>query len=81
MIIHMLDKNVLDEGKARYVCIHAVYPSPEKSTLDWSKVTCKNCLKKHPLRRVEENIVLAARTGRMNFAREAIVLLRDYEGR
>lgn len=41
-IKHKIDK----DGK--YVCIKATSTTPEKSTHDWDKVTCKNCLAKKP---------------------------------
>lgn len=51
-IIHMVEDvevgryaRAYDPG-IRYICIHAVYPTPAKSTRDPSKVTCKNCLRK-----------------------------------
>ena len=37
-IIHML------KGR-RYLCIGACGTTKEKSTKDWKKVTCKNCLR------------------------------------
>lgn len=45
MIIHMLDKKALEDGKARYLCIHAVYPTWNKISMSWNCVTCKNCLR------------------------------------
>ena len=44
-IIHMLE-NVNDRWGSRYMCNWCVEPTPEKSTWDKSKVTCKNCLQK-----------------------------------
>jgi len=45
MIVH---KIFIEKGIARYECNQAVYPKESKSTLDWKKVTCKNCLNKKP---------------------------------
>ena len=50
-IIHLIeevggDYSYLDDYRYRYICIHAVRPTPSKSTKDPSKVTCKNCLRK-----------------------------------
>jgi len=51
-IIHMLDDELVRRGLARYLCIQACHPTPEKSTTDVNIVTCKNCLKR--LREVGE---------------------------
>ena len=43
MIIHKED----DKKEGYYLCIHAVGKGfYKKLSKDWSKVTCKNCLKK-----------------------------------
>jgi len=44
MLIHKEDT----KKKGYYLCIHAVGKgNPKKITKDWSKVTCKNCLKRN----------------------------------
>ena len=43
--IHVLDERAMQEGKARYACTWAVFPTYAKSTTDVQKVTCKNCLR------------------------------------
>ena len=45
-IIHLLDFAKLEQGEARYECIQSCYPTASKSTLDITKVTCKNCFRK-----------------------------------
>ena len=40
-IIHLVERGL----RHPYLCNHAVEPTPEKSTFDPMKVTCKNCLK------------------------------------
>lgn len=37
-----------DKKHHRYKCISAVIPTKSKSTTDWNKVTCKNCLRLAP---------------------------------
>lgn len=44
MPVHMV---LIMRGKITYLCNQAIWATPEKSTDDWSKVTCKNCLKIH----------------------------------
>lgn len=41
-IVHFVRKY---DGIMKYVCIRACATTKSKSTRDWSKVTCKNCLK------------------------------------
>jgi len=46
-IIHFLVQEVhYGEVIDKYLCIGACYTTPEKSTTDAVKVTCKNCLRK-----------------------------------
>ena len=45
-IVHWLDCTRLRKGEARYLCNQAIYPNPNKSTLNISEVTCNNCLRK-----------------------------------
>ena len=49
-IIHMVEDveplpYYSDDPGYRYLCIHACFPIPSKSTRDPTKVTCKNCLR------------------------------------
>lgn len=44
-IIHWVDFSEFREGRARYMCNRAVYPNPQKSTLNVKEVTCKNCIR------------------------------------
>ena len=45
-LVHLLNwKRMREEGEARYLCVGAVYPTPDKSTTSPKHVTCKNCLK------------------------------------
>ena len=46
-IVHWLDfAKMKEEGLARYMCNQAIYPNPNKSSMNISEITCNNCLRK-----------------------------------